>query len=139
MCFCRILPTPLNIKILLTQIGISRSLKEIIQARKHMVNMTKNASYGNDLLGLMLTATSQKTQDVKGGKVHFGMQQLMDNCKTFFFAGYETTATLLTWTMMLLASHTTWQECARVEVIDVCGDGDHPFNADMLDKLKMVL
>ncbi len=101
--------------------------------------MTKNASYGNDLLGLMLTATSQKTQDVKGGKVHFGMQQLMDNCKTFFFAGYETTATLLTWTMMLLASHTTWQECARAEVIDVCGDGDHPFNADMLDKLKMVL
>ncbi|KAH9530375.1 hypothetical protein CY35_U001800 [Sphagnum magellanicum] len=115
-----------------------RSLKEIIQARKYVVNMTKNASNGNDLLGLMLTATSQKTQDVKGGKVHFGMQQLMDNCKTFFFAGYETTATLLTWTMMLLASHTTWQECARAEVIDVCGDGDHPFNADMLDKLKML-
>jgi hypothetical protein len=41
--------------------------------------------------------------------------------------------------MMLLASHTTWQECAHVEVIDMCGDGDHPFNADMLDKLKMVL
>ncbi|KAH8952995.1 hypothetical protein BDL97_08G001200 [Sphagnum fallax] len=134
----RFLPTPLNIKILMTQIGISRSLKEIIQARKYMVNMTKNASYGNDLLGLMLIATSQKTQDVKGGKVHFGMQQLMDNCRTFFFAGYETTATLLTWTMMLLASHTTWQECARAEVIDVCGDGDHPFNADMLDKLKML-
>ncbi|CAK9259837.1 unnamed protein product [Sphagnum jensenii] len=134
----RFLPTPLNIKILMTQIGISRSLKEIIQARKYMVNMTKNASNGNDLLGLMLTATSQKTQDVKGGKVHFGIQQLMDNCKTFFFAGYETTATLLTWTMMLLASHTTWQECARAEVIDVCGDGDHPFNADMLDKLKML-
>jgi cytokinin trans-hydroxylase len=76
---------------------------------------------------------------VKGGKVHFGIQQLMDNCKTFFFVGYETTATLLTWTMMLLASHTTWQECARAEVINVCGDGDHPFHADMLDKLKMVL
>jgi cytokinin trans-hydroxylase len=138
MCFCRILPTPLNIKILMTQICISRSLKEIIQARKYMVNMTKNASYGDDLLGLMFTATSQKTQDVTGGKVHFGMQQLMDNCKTFFFVGYETTATLLTWTMMLLASHTTWQQCARAEVINVCGDGDHPFNADMLDKLKMV-
>jgi cytochrome P450 len=123
----------------MTQIGISRSLKEIIQARKYMVNMNKNASNGNDLLGLMLTATSQKTQDVKGGKVHFGMQQLIDNCKTFFFAGYETTATFLTWTMMLLASHTTWQECARAEIINVCGDGDHPFNANMLDKLKMVL
>jgi hypothetical protein len=30
------LPTPLNIKILMTQIGISRSLKEIIQTRKYM-------------------------------------------------------------------------------------------------------
>jgi cytokinin trans-hydroxylase len=77
----------------MTQIGISRSLKEIIQARKHMVNMTKTASYGNDLLGLMLTTTSQKTRNVKGGNVHFGMQQLMDNCKTFFFTGYETIAT----------------------------------------------
>ncbi len=91
VCFCRILPTPLNTKILMTQIGISRSLKKIIQAQKYMVNMTKNASYGNDLLGLMLTRTSQKTQDVKGGKVHFGMQQLMDNCKTFFLARCETT------------------------------------------------
>jgi hypothetical protein len=55
----------------MTQIGISRSLKKIIQAQKYIVNMTKNVSYGNDLLGLMLTRTSQKTQDLKGWKGSF--------------------------------------------------------------------
>jgi cytochrome P450 len=84
-----------------------------------MVKMAYNTSYGNDLLGLMLSATIEKTI-IKGGKVHFGMKALMDNCKIFFIAGHETTTTLLTWAMMLLASHTTWQERAREEFIKVC-------------------
>ncbi|CAM6039494.1 unnamed protein product [Sphagnum compactum] len=94
-----------------------------------------NISYGNDLLGLMLSAAIEETT-IKGRKVHFGMQALIDNCKTFFIAGYETTSTLLTWAMMLLGSHTIWQERAREEIIKVYGHGDHPIDANMLDKLK---
>ncbi len=94
--------------------------------------------HGNDLLGLMLDATTKETT-IKGGKVHFGMQALMDNCKTFFIAGHETTSTFLTWAMMLLGSHTIWQERVREEVMEVCGHGDHPIDANMLNKLKMVL
>ncbi|KAH8940043.1 hypothetical protein BDL97_15G067200 [Sphagnum fallax] len=71
------LPIPLNIKIILTQVAISKSLKEIIQSRKDMVKGA-NISYGNDLLGLMLSATIEETV-IKGGKVHFGMQALVDN------------------------------------------------------------
>ncbi len=41
-----------------------------------------NISYGNDLLGLMLNATIEETT-IKGGKVRFGMQALIDNCKIF--------------------------------------------------------
>ncbi|KAH8939971.1 hypothetical protein BDL97_15G064500 [Sphagnum fallax] len=128
------LPIPLNIKIFLTQIAISKSLKKIIQSRTDMVKGA-NISYGNDLLGLMLSAAIEETI-IKGRKVHFGMQALIDNCKTFFIAGHETTSTLLTWTMMLLGSHIIWQERAREEVIKVCGHGDHPIDANMLDKLK---
>jgi hypothetical protein len=40
--------------------------------------------------------------------------------------------------MMLLASHTTWQERIRKKVIEVCGHDDHPLDFDMLNKLKMV-
>ncbi len=119
LCVCSLLPMPLNIKIVLTQIAISSFLRQIIQSRKDMVKMAYNTSYGNDLLGLMLSATIEKTI-IKGGKVHFGMKALMDNCKIFFIAGHETTTTLLTWAMMLLASHTTWQERAREEFIKVC-------------------
>ncbi len=79
-----------------------------------------NTSYGNDLLDPMLNAAIEETI-IKGGKVHFGMQPLMDNCKTFFIVGHETTTTLLTWAMTLLASQTTWKECACEEVIDVYG------------------
>jgi cytochrome P450 len=131
----RLLPLPINIKNFMTQNAISRSISEIIQLRKDMVKVTNNTSYGNDLLGIMLTATSKKTT-TKGEKVHFGMQQVIDNCKTFFLIGNDSTRTLLTWTMMLLASHTTWQERAREEVIEVCGHGDYPLNFEMFSNLK---
>jgi hypothetical protein len=60
--------------------------------------MTKNDLYKNDLLGLMFIIASIETF-AKCGKVHFGMQPLMDNCRTFFLARQNTIATLLTWTM----------------------------------------
>ncbi|CAM6033945.1 unnamed protein product [Sphagnum compactum] len=131
--FGSLLPTPLNIQILKTQMTIS--MRDIIQSRRDMVNQAKNTSHGIDLLGLMLTAASEEIA-LKGGKAQFGMQALIDNCKTFFLAGHETTATLLTRTMMLLASHTTWQESAREEVTRVCGRGNRSIDTDMLNKLK---
>jgi hypothetical protein len=51
---CSLLPTLLNIKIILTQISISSSLRQIIQSQKDMVKKANNTSYRNDLLGLML-------------------------------------------------------------------------------------
>jgi len=85
----------------------------------------------------MFTATSEETT-IQGGKVDFGMQPLIDNCKTFILVGHDITTIFFTWTMMLLASHTTWQECVYKEVIEVCGHDDHPIDFDMLNKLKMV-
>ncbi len=93
-------------------------------------------TYGNDLLGVMLIATLEETT-IQGGKVDFGMQPLIGNCKTFL-VGHDTTTFFYPWTMMLLASHTTWQESVCKEVIEVCGHDDHPLDFDMLNKLKMV-
>jgi hypothetical protein len=53
--------------------------------------MTKNASYKNELFSI---ASKELLQ--KGGKVHFGIQPLMDNCKTFFFARQNSIATFVT-------------------------------------------
>ncbi len=135
--FCSLLPTPLNIQIFETQTAISNSLREIIQSRKDMVNKTKKSSYGDDLLGLMLTTTSKENTS-QVGKAQFDLQALIDNCRTFFFAGHGASSTFLTWTMMLLASHMNWQELAREEIKQVCGHGDCLLDANMLNKLKIV-
>jgi len=69
-------------------------------------------------------------------KFSLNLQLIMDECKTFFFAGHETTALLLTWTVMLLASNPSWQDKVREEINRVC-KGDSP-NVDHLPKLTLV-
>ncbi|ERN08321.1 hypothetical protein AMTR_s00156p00087030 [Amborella trichopoda] len=98
----------------------------------------RSASYGNDLLGLLLAETEKKYKKGESDDGFcFTTQHLMDECKTFFFTGHETTALLLTWTIMLLASNPGWQERAKAEVEQVCG-GSAPA-VDHLPKLSLVI
>jgi len=60
----------------------------------------------------------------------------VDECKTFFFAGQDTTSHLLTWIMFLLSRHPEWQEKLREEVLRECGDAVP--NPDTVAKLKLV-
>jgi cytochrome P450 len=55
------------------------------------------ASAPRDLLTLLLTA-----RDPEGGAL-FGPQEVYDNVMTFIFAGHETTANALAWTLYLLS------------------------------------
>lgn len=110
-------------------------LTELIQGRKDQIKKGQSETYGHDLLGLMILAADEDASS-KGGKVHFDMQALIDECKTFYAAGQETTSTLLTWTVMLLGTHTEWQDRARAEVLEVCGD--RPLDTDAIGKLKVV-
>lgn len=111
---------------------VERLLMEIIQSRKDCVEIGRSSSYGNDLLGMLLN----EMQNKRGNGFSLNFQLIMDECKTFFFAGHETTALLLTWTVMLLASNPSWQEKIRAEVKQVC-NGDAP-SVDHLPKLTQV-
>lgn len=62
---------------------------------------------------------------------------VVEECKTIFFAGTHTTSAMLTWTSVLLAMHRDWQAEARDEVLRVCGSRDSPTKED-LAKLKLV-
>ena len=105
---------------------------EIIQSRKDCVEVGRSSCYGNDLLGMLLNEMQKK----RGNGFSLNLQLIMDEIKTFFFAGHETTALLLTWTVMLLSSNPKWQDKVRAEVKNVCGD-EAP-SVDHLPKLTLV-
>lgn len=85
-----------------------------------------------DLLGILLEA---KEVDGREGKT-LRTRELVDECKTFFFAGHETTALAVTWTLLLLALNPEWQNQLREEIREVIGDKEVDFQ--MLAGLKKV-
>ncbi|XP_068663675.1 cytokinin hydroxylase-like [Aristolochia californica] len=131
----RYIPSKYNREIKAMKMEVEKLLIEIIQSRKDCVEIGRSESYGNDLLGMLLAETQKKREGFS-----FNLQLIMDQCKTFYFAGHETTALLLTWTAMLLATNPTWQERARAEVLQVCG-GKNPSHDDLpkLTLLNMII
>ena len=105
-------------------------LLSIIEARKN--SPTKNSQ--QDLLGLLLKANNQV--DGRLGKT-LTSREVVDECKTFFFGGHETTALAITWTLLLLAMHQDWQDQLRDEIREVVGGGDK-LDITLLSGLKKV-
>ncbi|KAI3462533.1 hypothetical protein Pfo_019196 [Paulownia fortunei] len=126
-------PSKYNREIKSLKMEVEKLMMEIIQSRKETVEIGGRSSYGNDLLGMLLNEM-QKKRD--GNGFSLDLQVIMDECKTFFFAGHETTSLLLTWTVMLLASNQSWQEKLRAEVKQVCNGGAP--SIDHLSKLTLL-
>ncbi|KAF8679174.1 hypothetical protein HU200_045940 [Digitaria exilis] len=127
----RYLPTEKNRRVWKLDKEVRTTLMKII---KNRLAAKEKAGYGNDLLGLMLEACAPE----HGEAPLLTMDEIIDECKTFFFAGQETTSHLLTWVMFLLSTHPEWQDKLREEVRRECGDRDHPPTHDMLNKLKLM-
>ncbi|XP_047069799.1 cytochrome P450 709B2-like [Lolium rigidum] len=125
----RYLPTKKNLQISKLDKEVRTMLMNIIKSR---LAAKDTMGYGNDLLGLMLEACAPE----HGENPLLSMDEIIDECKTFFFAGHDTSSHLLTWTMFLLSTHQEWQEKLREEVLTECGN-DVP-TGDMLNKLKLV-
>ncbi|CAD6216955.1 unnamed protein product [Miscanthus lutarioriparius] len=129
----RYLPTKKNMRVWKLDKEVRSTLTRIIENR---LAAKDKAGYGNDLLGLMLEACAPE----HGGDQLLSMDEIIDECKTFFFAGQETTSHLLTWVMFLLSTHPEWQEKLRAEVLRECGGGRdrRAPTHDMLGKLKLM-
>nr|UKF18816.1 putative brassinosteroid hydroxylase [Musella lasiocarpa] len=108
---------------------IRRGLIALIRRRKESSDDEKpGGRHEKDLLRLMINASASSPGGITTG-------DMVEECKTFFFAGKQTTSNLLTWATVLLAMHPEWQERARAEVLQVCGSRDIP-TRDHLAELK---
>uniref|UniRef100_A0ACD5XYA3 Uncharacterized protein n=1 Tax=Avena sativa TaxID=4498 RepID=A0ACD5XYA3_AVESA len=127
-------PTKTNVRRWQLTKKVRGTLMAIIRDRQAAAKDT--GGYGNDLLGLMLEANAP-TGTAGQRAAAMSMDEIIDECKTFFFAGQETTAHLLTWAVFLLGTHPEWQQKLREEVLRECGSPTVPLNGDSLKKLKL--
>ncbi|OAY48819.1 cytochrome P450 709B2 [Manihot esculenta] len=129
------LPTPSNLQMWKLSRKLKNSLKVIIESRLSAKAAT-DGHYGDDLLGIMIESSVAEADGDSKVTPKLNMKEIMENCKSFFFAGHETTSNLLTWSVFLLSTHPEWHEKLREEVLTECGMGIP--DADMLSKLKFV-
>lgn len=108
---------------------IRDSITRIIREREKVIK--EEGNFGTDLLGLLVEAYNDKDE-----KNRLTLEEVVDNCKTFYIAGHETTTSLLSWTILLLAIDTDWQDKVRKEVLELFGD-QNP-NAEGIARMKQV-
>nr|BAN19928.1 cytochrome P450 [Echinochloa phyllopogon] len=118
---------------------IKREVETILRGLigKRMQAMKEGEPTKDDLLGLLLESNMKETTE-NGQSSSLGMtiEDVMEECKLFYFAGMETTSVLLTWTMILLSMHPEWQDRAREEVLGLFGKNKPGY--DGLSRLKIV-
>ena len=97
-----------------------------------------------DLLDVLIRASLKRENNNNNNnnnnnsrKTRITENDIVEECKSFFFAGKHTTSNLMIWTSILLAMHPQWQQLAREEVMRVCGARDIPTKDDV-SNLKTV-
>ncbi|KAA0055790.1 cytochrome P450 CYP72A219-like isoform X2 [Cucumis melo var. makuwa] len=102
----------------------------ILRKENSMSNQEDNV---DDLLSLLLQSKKKENQQ-EGDELT--IEEVVEECKQFYLAGQETTASLLIWTVIVLAMHSDWQEKARQEVLQICGKNEPSFES--LNHFKIV-
>ncbi|CAL4955924.1 unnamed protein product [Urochloa decumbens] len=131
----RFLPTQLNRRIKANAREVEALLRGIVSKRE--AAMKEGRGNNDDLLGLLMESNVAETKQAGNSKPIMTMDDIIGELKLFYFAGMDTTAVLLTWTMVVLSVHPEWQDRAREEVLRVFGKNNQP-DLDGINQLKTV-
>ncbi|KAL1821399.1 hypothetical protein ACET3Z_016268 [Daucus carota] len=130
----RFLPTKSNKRMKELNHIIQSSLKDIIDKKTKAMQAGESSS--DDLLGVLLESISNEQLQSGSRNAGMSLDDVIGECKLFYFAGQDTTSNVLVWALILLSHHPDWQTRAREEVTRVLGHGTPDF--DNLSHLKVV-
>ncbi|XP_058095276.1 cytochrome P450 CYP72A616-like [Magnolia sinica] len=126
----RFVPTKKNRRRMYLDKEIKAILRNLIHKKEQAMKMGESST--NDLLGLLLLQSNNCNGVLEPGTNSennaLTIDDVIEECKLFYFAGQETTSVWLTWTMILLAMYPSWQERAREEVLQICGKNTPDFD-----------
>ncbi|MBI1890515.1 MAG: cytochrome P450 [Burkholderiales bacterium] len=88
-----------------------------------------------DYLSMLLAAKDEEAQGTSSAAT-LTVEEIRDNCMVIFAAGHDTTATVLTWWIALMAEHRDVADKVRQEIAEVVGDRTP--TADDLSKLTLL-
>nr|XP_043640145.1 cytochrome P450 CYP72A219-like [Erigeron canadensis] len=128
------LPTKNNKRIKVIYKEVKSLTSGIIDKRAD--EMKAGKSCNDDLLGILLESNYKEIKQLGNNKFGLSIDDIIEECKLFYFAGQETTANMLVWTMILLGQHIDWQDRARDEVVKIFGKKKP--DMDGLGQLKVI-
>ncbi|KAI9083592.1 hypothetical protein K1719_034534 [Acacia pycnantha] len=131
----RFVPTKLNRRLKEIEKEIQALVRGIIYKREKAREAGQAPS--DDLLGLLLESNRREIKENGNNKkMGVNIEDVAKECKLFYFAGQETTAVLINWTILLLCKYPNWQSQAREEVFQVFHTQMPDY--DGLSRLKLV-
>ncbi|KAK7376818.1 hypothetical protein VNO80_02235 [Phaseolus coccineus] len=108
--------------------------KKTYESIKALIEESHRAEHSSENL-LSLLMSSHKFNNNETQRLR--LDEIVDDCKNFYMAGKETSASSLCWALFLLGLNQEWQSKAREEVLTVLGPNASP-TSEALSDLKLV-